>query len=285
MSFLWIGILLPAFVSADDAKPTAILGAFSSEGKLLESRLTDAKVVKIQGISFHVGTLEGRKVVLALTGIGKVNAAMITTLLIDHFGPREVIFTGIAGGLNPKLLPGDIVIGQRVAHHDYGLVTDKGMQNDSPRNPITGEKNPVYIPSDPNLVTIAQKAVGNVRFEEVRSHGQTRLPAVSTGVVGTGDVFVASAREKKDIRKRVNADVVEMEGAAVAQVCHQFQTPFLIIRSVSDLADKHAQKDLDTFYKTAANNSATLVVGIVKQLAKKNDEAKSGSNNVEKEKK
>ncbi|MBN1943862.1 MAG: 5'-methylthioadenosine/adenosylhomocysteine nucleosidase [Phycisphaerae bacterium] len=267
-----------AFASADETKPTAILGAFDPEVKLLQGRLRNAKAVHIRGIAFHVGTLEGKNVILALTGVGKVNAAMTTTLLIDHFKPKEVIFTGISGGLNPKLLPGDIVIGRSVSHHDYGLVTDEGMQNGSPRNPIDGKRNPIHIPSDPKLLTIARQAAKNVRFEEIRINGQTRLPAASTGVVGTGDVFVASARAKADIRRRVQADVVEMEGAAVAQVCYQLKTSFLIIRSVSDLADKHAEQDMDKFYKTAANNSAKLVVEIVKQLVNENKEEKSEKN-------
>ena len=97
---------------------TGILGAMPVEIQMLESELKDKKTEKILGVEFHTGVLNGRNVVLAVGGMGKVNAAMTATLIIDHFRPSEVIFSGVAGGLNPDLAPGDIVLGEKIAHHD-----------------------------------------------------------------------------------------------------------------------------------------------------------------------
>ncbi|MBC7922499.1 MAG: 5'-methylthioadenosine/S-adenosylhomocysteine nucleosidase, partial [Ferruginibacter sp.] len=105
---------------------TAILGAFPDEVTLLEGKMRNRKERYLQGVRFLTGKLNGQPIILARTGIGKVNAAATTTLLLEHFRPREVLFTGIAGGINPSLAPGDLVIGTRLAHHDYGTLTEKG---------------------------------------------------------------------------------------------------------------------------------------------------------------
>ena len=106
---------------------TAILGAFEREVTLLEDRLTERREHQIEGIRFVSGRLHSRDVVVAWTGIGKVNAAMTTTLLIEHFKPKYIIFTGIAGAVNPELRPGDIVIAEKTAHHDMGTIWPEGL--------------------------------------------------------------------------------------------------------------------------------------------------------------
>jgi adenosylhomocysteine nucleosidase len=229
--------------------------------------MTDMENAQFLGISFTTGTLEGRKIVLAETGVGKVNAAVATALLLEHFNPREVIFTGIAGGVNPDLLPGDIVIGAATAHHDYATVMADGIENMATRNPASGKLNPVYFASPDELLRLAGKARGLVDLEPIVTTAGERKPRFVEGIIATGDSFIASSSKKGELRARLQADAVEMEGAAVAQVCYQIRTPCIVIRSLSDNADDMATLDLERFYRIAANNSARLVIALVGLLA------------------
>ena len=246
---------------------TAILGAFDIEVEILESALEAREQITILGIPFAVGTLRDRRVVVARTGIGKVNAAMTTALLLDHFHPSEVIFTGIAGGINPDLLPGDIVIGARTLQHDFVAVTPDSVTRMAPRNPVSGERNPVYIPGDEKLRDLARIAGRHAALDSMVTSQGKRLPRVMEGVIATGDCFVASTAKKQELRDELRADAVEMEGAAVAQVCYQLGTPCIVIRSLSDNADESAAEDLERFYKVAARNSARMVMTMVRLLA------------------
>ena len=246
---------------------TGILGAFSDEVAILEQGLTDARPQTILGIRFVTGILEGRRVVVASSGVGKVNAAMCATLLIDHFMPAEVIFSGIAGSINPDLHPGDIVIGEKTAHHDMGTLNPEGMHYRGMRSPVDWRPNPVYFDADPRLLLAAEAARKLITLEKIETSEGERTPAIIKGIIVTGDVFVASPAKKEELRKALNADAVEMEGAAVAQVCRELGVPCLVIRSISDTADAKARQDASLFFPIAAGNSALLVRNIVEQLS------------------
>ncbi len=258
----------PAPIVADQALNdiTGILGAFPEEIKLLMSQLQDKKESIIQRIPFTEGKLRGEPVVIANTGIGKVNASLVTILMIEHFRPKAILFTGIAGAINPSLHPGDIVIGTSVAHHDYGALTPTGTERKPTLNPSTLTENPLYFKCDSSLVAIAMKAGRSVVLEKVTSNDSketSHTPVVSSGVIVTGDVFVSSDAAVKEFRQKMNAEATEMEGAAVAQVSFQQRTPFLVIRSMSDKAGDNAVTDIKTFYQTAARNSANMLIGIM----------------------
>ena len=263
-------ICLPAGVYAQPSSATkpviGILGAFGEEVKLLLAEVQQKKETVIQQVRFTSGLLKGQSVVIAQTGIGKVNAAMTTTLLLEHFQPRAVIFTGIAGAINEQLGPGDLVIGTRLAHHDYGMINDS-MTVWRTQNPLTGTENPLYYPCDSSLIALALKQSKTIAFEKIhRAHGD-QLPAVIPGIIVTGDVFVSSSIVAQRLRKQLQADATEMEGAAVAQVCWQQHAPFIVIRSMSDNANQTAHADAVTFYKIAARNSSHLVMAMVAQLS------------------
>ena len=247
---------------------TAILGAFEREVTLIEDRVTQRRERNIEGIRFVGGKLNGRQVVVTWTGVGKVNAAMTTTLLIEHFKPKRIIFTGIAGGINRDLQPGDIVIAERTAHHDMGTVWPEGLFFKGVKSRIGGYENPVFFPADKELVKLAQRAADGATLESIRTLKGRRDPKIIKGVVVTGDAFIASADKCAELRKRLEADAVEMEGAAVAQICYQRQIPCLVIRSISDNADEGAVMDKQMFYIMAARNSANLVAEMVGLLGK-----------------
>jgi len=247
---------------------TGILGAFPPELMLLKSQMTQQKDTLIQQMRFTKGILRGRLIVLAQTGIGKVNAAITTTLMIEHFNPREIIFSGIAGGIDTTLFPGDIVIGMQITYHDYGLINDQGMHYEATQNPITMKNNPRDFICDSLLVSKAISTSKNIKLEPVKRNGLASMPTIKPGHIVTGDVFVASDSTTKRLRLDLGAAATEMEGAAIAQTCWQQHIPFLIIRSLSDNANSTAGNDVQTFYQIAARNAAILVMAIVEAIAK-----------------
>ncbi|MBA7655978.1 5'-methylthioadenosine/S-adenosylhomocysteine nucleosidase [subsurface metagenome] len=257
----------PVLLEENSRPVTAVLGAFEREIIMLEDELTDKQEQRIEGMKFASGRLNGKRIVVAWTGIGKVNAAMTTTLLIEHFRPNEVIFTGVAGGINPQLSPGDIVIAEKTAQHDSGTLWPDSFEHRGARNPLDGWRNPVFFPADERLLKLAVQAAEQVELETIKTSIGERTPRIVKGVVVTGDVFVASPEKCTELRNELGADAVEMEGAAVAQICYQQGIPCLVIRSISDKADEKAREDLGMFHTMAAKNSARLVTEMVELLA------------------
>jgi adenosylhomocysteine nucleosidase len=269
LRFSWIVLgLLLLFSQAIFAqqKPTAIIGAMDAEIEQFKSHIKDKKEVVLAGITFYSGQIEARPVVLVKSGIGKVNAAMTTALLIEHFKPAQIIFTGIAGGVGENLSPGDIVVAEKTAQHDFGQLTSEGI---SVWNTFNREEqsNPLFFDCDTSLVRLAEEAFEHASMRLVRTYDAKRKPKLSRGVIVTGDVFVASEEHKKRLIERFNAAAVEMEGAAVGQICHQQNIPYLVIRSISDTADEDAEKFYKKFMKVAAFNSANLVIELLKRLS------------------
>ena len=254
------------------AQVLAVLGAVNPEVTLLQSMLTGVKSQEIEGIEFIVGRIGAEPVVLAWTGVGKVNAAMTTTLLLEHFRPARVIFTGIAGGVDPNLEPGDIVIAKQTAYHDMGTLWPQGLEHGGVKSRMTGEPNPVFFPADPVLLAAAEQAAKSMTFGAVGLQTGQRAPIVVVGTVVTGDVFVASKTKGAELAQDLGACAVEMEGAAVAQLCYQRGIGCLVIRSISDKADRSAVMDKQLFYTMAAKNSAGLVVKIVREGLKRGTE-------------
>ena len=190
-----------------------------------------------------------------------------TTLVLDHYQPAEVLFTGVAGGINTNLGPGDIVLGDRVAQHDFGEVSDQNFQTQPTDNPRTGQHNPLFFAGADRLLAVAEAAAQSVPWEQLVTTQGARTPQIRRGVIVTGDVFVASPVKCAELRTKFKADAVEMEGGAVTQVCAQQGVPCLVIRSLSDRADATANLDFNKFFHAAAANSAHLTEAILRQLA------------------
>ena len=259
-------LLIVLGAGAAHTSPVAILGAFDEEVAILEGQLVNPKAHTIEGIQFLTGTLNEQNVIIARTGVGKVNAAMTATLVIQHFRPNQVIFTGVAGGLNPDLQIGDIVIAEKTAQHDLGRLESAEIENFGVRNPINGTRNPFFFPADPELLQVTEAALADIKLNPFQTPQGQRHPRIIKGTVVTGDIFVAFDAKKTALHKNLSADAVEMEGAAVAQICWQQDVPCLVIRSLSDNAGANASEDFKKYYKIAARNSATLVTRIISQL-------------------
>jgi len=247
---------------------TVVLGAFDAEVVAVESKVEGRREQTVMGVKFVLGRLGKRNVAVAQTGMGKVNAAMTTTIALMAFKPEQVVFSGIAGGISPELQPGDLVIGEKIVQHDYGFLGPDGFKNEATQRFDSKERNPMMVASDGKLIALAEDQAQKVTFERIQSRKGVRSPRVQKGVIATGDMFVANSAKKKELIEKFKADAVEMEGAAVAQVCHSQNAPFIIIRSISDNADEGADMDVKTFYQAAAENSARFVTAIVAALAK-----------------
>lgn len=241
----------------------AIVGAFRDEVELLISKIEDKQVYNIRGISFFTGKLGGKSVVLVKSGVGKVNAAMTMTLLLEKFNPQQVIFSGVAGGLNPGLAPADIVIAEKTALYDFGKLSNDTFTYWSTSHPETRVENPLFFPADSVLLKYAKIAATKVALKGIETNLK---PKIIGGIVVTGDMFVASSAKKNTLVKDLKADATEMEGAAIAQVCYEMKIACLIIRSLSDSADENAHLDFNKFKAIAAENSANLIIETLRLL-------------------
>jgi adenosylhomocysteine nucleosidase len=246
----------------------AVLGITSEIGPV-EAQLTDSRDVSVRGFVFRRGTLAGRPVVVGRTGTGKVHAAIAATVLISHFTPAALFFSGTAGAADPSLALGDVVVGTAVAHHDIGQQTPNGLQRRGPRHPISGELDGVLLQAPDILVRVARRVAGTVKLPPLHDDAGGSSPRIVEGVIVTGDVFVANVAQREELRKNLNAAAVEMEGAAVVQTCRYFNVPCLVVRSITDRADGEASISYQTLRPRASQNAAAVVAAIIAELDKR----------------
>ncbi|UCD19735.1 MAG: 5'-methylthioadenosine/adenosylhomocysteine nucleosidase [candidate division WOR-3 bacterium] len=237
-----------------------IMGAMDVELRLIDESMNVESIDTIGGKTYKRGKICGIPCVTVRAGIGKVAAAHTAQTLILRYGVDYMIFTGVAGGINPGLRIGDIVISTDVVHHDFGQVfPDSFVPFDT-----------VGFGADSMLVALAEEAAAGLRFAPVPEgiRGEAGLPSVVLGRIATGDQFISSEEKRAWIERTFNAECVEMEGAAVAQICEVNGVPFVIIRSLSDLANEDADVDFEAFVFYAAKNSSMLVKGILEILSR-----------------
>ncbi|HLU23077.1 MAG TPA: 5'-methylthioadenosine/S-adenosylhomocysteine nucleosidase [Bacillaceae bacterium] len=227
----------------------AIIGAMDEEIELLREQIADKNEEIVAGSVFITGTLHGKDVVLLRSGIGKVNAAMSTTILMERYQPDYIINTGSAGGYNPSLKIGDLVISNEVRHHDVDVTAFGYEYGQVPQLPAAFKANEALV--------------------RTAIEGAKKLPSIHavTGLIATGDTFMSDPERVEFVRKTFkDLQAVEMEGAAIAQVAHQYGIPFVVIRALSDIAGQESDISFDQFLETAAVNSANLVMEIVKLM-------------------
>lgn len=227
-----------------------IIGAMHEEIIELKNMISNLQEEKILDITFFKGTLEGKEIVLVEGGIGKVNSSVCTTLLIDRFKVDQLIFTGVAGGTNPNIEVGNIVISNELIEHDFDCTAFGMKHGEIPRMDTS------IFKADKKLIKIAEKSALEL-FDKKN---------IYTGRIVSGDIFVAEPKKINWLRETFNSECTEMEGAAVAHVCHLFKIPFVIIRSISDKANDDAKTDFCEFVKLAAKNSKNLIVEMMKRI-------------------
>lgn len=226
-----------------------IIGAMEPEVADLIASMTSIQIQTIAGIDFISGQLSGKNVIVTRSGIGKVAASIATTLLIEKYAPDAIINTGSAGGFVDSLNIGDIVISSEVRYHDVD-VTAFGYEMGQMA------QQPAAFIADPKLIKAAQQAV--LSLDKVN---------VAEGLICTGDSFICDPARTQIMRQHFpTMAACEMEGAAIAQVCNQFNVPFVIIRSLSDNANNDSPVDFDSYLIKAGKHSALMVMALLKLL-------------------
>jgi adenosylhomocysteine nucleosidase len=208
----------------------------------LHADFQSATVERVAGRDFHLGTLHGHEAVLVLSGIGKVAAATTTTLLLDRFDVSALLFTGVAGGLREGVKVGDVVIGDALLQHDL-------------------DASPIFPCWEVPLTGKSRFAADAHWSDTLARAAQSGGHAVHRGLIVSGDRFVATSAESAALRTALpDALAVEMEGAAVAQVCHDFGRPFAVMRTISDRADDSAPGDFSRFVAEVASGLTRAIV-------------------------
>ncbi|WP_444685090.1 5'-methylthioadenosine/S-adenosylhomocysteine nucleosidase [Alkalicoccus luteus] len=230
-----------------------VIGAMEEEVELLKKEMGDYTETVIAGCEFFEGKLRGVDTIIGKSGIGKVNAAISTTLMIQLFFPDYIINTGSAGGFHKELKVGDVVVSTQVRYNDVDATVFGYEFGQVPRMPA------FYVP-DTMLVETAKECV-----EEA---GATAVE----GLIVSGDSFISSDEQTTLIRSRfADPYASEMEAGAISHVCHQFEIRFVIIRALSDIAGQDARVSYDQFLETASVNSANMVLLMLEDLRRKNN--------------
>ncbi|ORM66737.1 5'-methylthioadenosine/S-adenosylhomocysteine nucleosidase [Pantoea rwandensis] len=227
-----------------------IIGAMEQEVTLLRDKIENRQTLTLAGCEIYTGTLNGVEVALLKSGIGKTAAALGTTLLLELCKPDVIINTGSAGGLAPTLKVGDIVVSDEVRYHDAD-VTAFGYE------PGQMAGCPAAFAADEKLIAAAEQVIKQLDLNAVR------------GLVVSGDAFINGAEPLARIRSTFpQAIAVEMEATAIGHVCHQFKVPFVVVRAISDVADKESHLSFDEFLSVAAKQSSLMVENLLAQLAR-----------------
>lgn len=225
-----------------------IIGAMDEEVALLLENMTEKEEVTIANCLFVTGKLSCKQVVLLKSGIGKVNAAMAATIMHERFSPTQVINTGSAGGFSDRLDVGDVIISTQVVHHDVDVTAFDYAYGQVPGLPAMYD-------ADTGLIATAITAIKglDIQYEE--------------GIIATGDSFMDKPDHVAFVKEKFPSMIAaEMEAAAIAQVCYQYEKPFVVIRALSDIAGKQSSVTFDQFLDEAAKNAAQLIMTMLKAL-------------------
>ncbi len=243
--------------------PTGLIFAMQEEQTGLAHYLSNKTTTRLANKDFLQGDLWGHPVVCVLSGIGKVAAASTTSILLQHFLAEKIVLTGVAGACDLQLRVGDIVIADQLVQHDM----DASPLFPRFEIPLSGK---TYFETDvklrEQLKNASQIFIKENLTSTISNEDQTRFHlqqvAIHEGLIGSGDQFISSQEKLNQLRQALPTLLaVEMEGAAIAQVCHDFQRPFAILRTISDGANDDAHLDFPAFIKTVA---APYTVGILK---------------------
>jgi len=225
----------------------AIIGAMEEEIVPLLKYFTNVKKVQYANNIYYEAKYNNIDIVVAYSKIGKVFSTLTASTMIQKFGCDTLLFSGVAGGINPKLKIGDLIVANKLTQHDLDI-TAFGH----PHGYVPGGE--VYVNTDEKLKNIAL---------EVAQQNDIKI---IEGVIATGDQFICNEDKKDFIKNTFNADALEMEGASVAVVCDALNVPCLILRAISDTADMDAGFNFDEFLETSAKQSADFLVKIIDKL-------------------
>ena len=224
-------------------KKIGIVAAMQEEFEEIENKMKDVEIKIIKDLRFLIGKIGDYKCVLVQSGVGKVHAARTTQVMIDNFELQSIINVGVAGSINDNLNIGDVVIGKYVVQHDFDITAFGHSKG--------------YIPSIGNNIKCNEKMLS--KFNEIMENIVERNYKIKLGVVATGDIFCTDIAMKDKIRANFDADVVDMECAAIAQVAYLSNIPFAVIRSVSDSPNGENEEDFEQNLDLASKRCANIL--------------------------
>lgn len=227
----------------------AIMGAMPEEVAPILEKLGSYQTIEYAGNKYYEASYKGVELVIAYSKIGKVFSTLTATTMIEHFGAKRLLFSGVAGAISPKLKVGDLIVATKLSQHDLDITAFGHPFGFVPEGSV-------YVEADKQMIEISK--------EVANSMGKT----VQEGIIATGDQFVANEERKNWIGDTFKADALEMEGASVAVVCDALNVPFFILRAISDAADMDASFSFDEFLETSAIESAEFVMKMVEKLVK-----------------
>ena len=225
----------------------AIMGAMPEEIEPLLKKVENVKKIEYANNSYYEATYKGKELVIAYSKIGKVFSSLTASTLIEKFGCSKLLFSGVAGAINPKLHIGDLIIADKLCQHDLDITIfghDFG-----------------YVPEGAKFVD-TDKALREVAKDVAKKNELSLIE----GTIATGDQFVASNERKTFISENFQADAIEMEGASVAVVCDALNVPFFVLRAISDTANDDAGVDFDEFMVGSAIISANFILDMVDSI-------------------
>ncbi len=225
----------------------AIMGAMVEEIEPLLDYFKNYKVVDYAKNRFYLVDYKNSQIVIAYSKIGKVFASLTASTMIEKFNCEKLLFSGVAGAINEELKIGDLIVADKLCQHDLDITAFGHPFGYVPEGSV-------YIKSDEGLKKIAFLVAKEKNI------------ILRSGIIATGDQFIADKKRKEWIKNTFKADALEMEGAAVAVVCDALNTPFFILRAISDAADMDASFDFDEFLKSSAKESADFIVSMVDKI-------------------
>lgn len=221
---------------------TAIIAAMDEEIHYLKKHIQKHEAYEFQGYEYHIGEMYGKKIVLAKSGIGKVNAALSTTLLLEHFKVKEIINTGSAGAIDTAFSVGDIIIADSCVYHDVDVTAFGYEYGQVPKMPET------FICNGESILVL-DEIMKDLQFKHL------------IGMIATGDTFMNNRQKILDLYEKLpNIVAVDMEAAAITQVCYQYNKPFIVIRSISDIVGSDSPVSFKEYIDVAAKNSTQVIL-------------------------
>ncbi len=225
----------------------AIMGAMPEEVAPILEKLGTYKTTKYANNEYYEATYNGVEVVVAYSKIGKVFSTLTASTMIQYFGCDRVLFSGVAGGINPSLKVGDLIVATKLSQHDLDITAFGHPFGFVPEGAV-------YVDADEEMIAMSKEVASDM--------GKT----VQEGIIATGDQFVANEERKNWIGETFSADALEMEGASVAVVCDALDIPFFILRAISDVADMDASFSFDEFLETSAIISAEFIMKMLDKV-------------------
>jgi adenosylhomocysteine nucleosidase len=239
-----------------------ILCAIPQELAHLRGALVHARGREVARVRFDEGDLDGHEVVLAGAGIGKVNTAVTATLLVERFRCRVVVFSGVAGGLDPDLAIGDVVVADRTVQHDAGVIEDgRLLTYQAGHVPFFNPTDRLGYEVEPELLARVRERLAGVELPPLscRAGGGGGRPRIVFGPILSGDQYVHCEATRERLFRELGGRAVEMEGGALGQVCEAFGAPWLDVRALSDLAGRDSRFDFMAFVDEVAASSALIL--------------------------